>query len=77
MTEGGSITNLASGLGLSPLELTSRPKITHDEDRETVEVSRGISLLLAARERVLSLSEQRVRFSNQPCLGWPTLTQGI
>lgn len=62
MTEGGSITNLTSGLGVSPVEFTSRPKITPEEDREMVEMSRGTSLLLAARERVLSLSEQRVRF---------------
>ncbi|KAF9643041.1 hypothetical protein BDM02DRAFT_3104939 [Thelephora ganbajun] len=59
-TEDGSITNLANGLGVSSAELTSRPKITPDEDREMVETSRGTSLLLAARERVLSLSEQRV-----------------
>ena len=77
MTEGGSITNLVSGLGVSPVELASRPGITPDEDREIAEMSRGTSLLLAARERVLSLSEQRVRFFNQPSLGWPTLTQGI
>jgi hypothetical protein len=60
-TEGGSITNLTSGPGVSPPELSSRPKITPDEDNEMVEMSRGTSLLLAARERVLSLSEQRVR----------------
>ena len=61
MIEGGPISNLASGLGVSLAELASRPKITPDQDRETVEMSRGTSLLLAARERVLSLSEQRVR----------------
>ena len=59
-TEDGSIVNLASGLGVSSVEITSRQKITPDEDREMAEVSRGTSLLLAARERVLSLSEQRV-----------------
>ena len=62
MTEGASITNLTNGLSVSPAGLTSRPKITPEEDREMVEMSRGTSLLLAARERVLSLSEQRVRF---------------
>jgi len=60
--EGGPTTNLASGLGVSPTELSSRPKIAPDEDRELVELSHGTSLLLAARERVLSLSEQRARF---------------
>lgn len=68
MAEGGSITNLASSLGVSPAELTSRPKIAPDEDREMVEMSRGTSLLLAARERVLSLSEQRVRLPISPPL---------
>jgi len=77
MAEGGSITNLASGLGAPPVEFTSRPKINPDEDHEMAEIARGTSLLLVARSRVLSLSEQRVCFFNQPCLGWPTLTQGI
>lgn len=63
-TEDGSITNLASGLGVTPPDLTSRPKIAPDEDREMVETSRGTSLLLSARERVLSLSEQRARFND-------------
>lgn len=72
MTEGGSIANIASGLGVSSADLTSRPKVTSDEDREIMEMSRGTSLLLAARDRVLSLSEQRVRFptslaSGDPC----------
>jgi len=49
-------------LGFSPVEFASRQKITPDEDREMAEMSCGTSLLLAARERVLSLSEQRVRF---------------
>lgn len=77
MVEGGSITSLASGLGVPLVEPTSHPKITPDEDHEMAEIARGTSLLLAARSRVLSLSEQRVCFSNQPCFGWPTLTQGI
>lgn len=64
MAENGTITNLTSGLGVSPAELTSHQKIAPDEDREMVEMSRGTSLLLAARERVLSLSEQRVRLQS-------------
>ena len=57
------MANLTGGLSVSPMGLASRPKITPEEDREMVEMSRGTSLLLAARERVLSLSEQRVRFA--------------
>jgi hypothetical protein len=59
--EDSSIAHLPSGLGVSPAELSSRPKITPVEDSEMAEMSRGTSLLLASRERVLSLSEQRVR----------------
>ena len=61
-TEDGPVANLASSLGVSPAELAFRPKITPEADREMVEISRGTSLLLVARKRVLSLSEQRVRF---------------
>ena len=71
-TENGTITNLTNGLGVSPTELTSRPEIAPDEDREMVELSRGASLLLTARERVLSLSEQRARCQSS----WHTLSQG-
>jgi len=59
-TEDSSITDLSKGLGVSSAELSSRPKITPNEDNEMIGISRGTSLLLAARERVLSLSEQRV-----------------
>ena len=62
-TEDSSISHLSNGLGVSPADLSSRPKITPGEDSEMAEMSRGTSLLLAARERVLSLSEQRVRLS--------------
>lgn len=58
--EGNSVTNLSSGLGVSSAELSSRSKITPDEDNEMVQISRGTSLLLVARERVLSLFEQRI-----------------
>jgi len=70
-TEDGSIASLASGLGVSPAELASRPKIPSKADCEMVDMSRGISLLLVARERVLSLSEQRVRFPIVPTSGCP------
>lgn len=57
--EDGSNVSLSNGLGVSFTDLSSRPKITPGEDREMIEMSRATSLLLAARERVLSLSEQR------------------
>ena len=61
-TEDGSISDLTGGLGVPSAELKSHTRIAPDEDYEMMEMSRGTSLLLTARERVLSLSEQRARF---------------
>lgn len=71
-SEDGSIANLSSGLGVLPAGFSSRPKITPEEDSQMIEITRGTSLLLAARERVLSLSEQRVCFTK--LAAW---TQGV
>ena len=43
--------------------------VSHEEDEKTQLLSQGLTLLLAARERVLTLSEQRVSpFSLSPNL---------
>lgn len=47
----------ANSAGMSPI---TRSPITSEEDRRNERVVQGMRLLLAARERVLTLSEQRV-----------------
>lgn len=49
--------NSANSAGMSPI---TRSPITSEEDRRNERVVQGMRLLLAARERVLTLSEQRV-----------------
>lgn len=40
--------------------------VSHEEDEKTQLLSQGLTLLLAARERVLTLSEQRVSLFSLP-----------
>ena len=44
--------------------------VSHEEDEKTQLLSQGLTLLLAARERVLTLSEQRVSPFSLPTYGY-------
>lgn len=44
----------------SAVNATYEPPVTTEDDERTRVLSKGMTLLLAARDRVLTLSEQRV-----------------
>lgn len=61
----GAVTSLAvpfSGQSAAVAGITRSP-ITSEEDRRNERVVQGMRLLLAARERILTIAEQRVRNS--------------
>jgi hypothetical protein len=58
--------NLASPTTNSAQESGGNPQVTAEDDGTNENVAHAMKLLLAARERVLTLSEQRVRSLANP-----------
>ena len=60
-------------MGMSPGDAPSLPPFTSEMDKQNEQIAQAMRLLLAAKERVLTLSEQRVRPSSFNLLTRPLI----